>query len=314
MTDSAGAIAETGAHPASVFARSRPRYGELLIRIFLVVAALITVLTTVGIVFALFSETISFLNEVPLQDFLFGTDWAPLFHPPSYGVIPLVTGTLLTSFIGLLVGVPLGIGSAIFLSEYASRRTRNFFKPVLETLAGVPTVVFGYFALTAVTPWLRSIGIEVSVFNALSAGLVIGVLIVPTIASISEDALSAVPSGLREASFGLGASRLQTSVRVVVPAAVSGIVAGVVLGASRAIGETMVVLLAAGQQPNLTADVREPVETMATFIAATGKGDIPTGSLDYKTIFAVGALLFVMTFALNMISTYIVNKYREEYE
>jgi phosphate transport system permease protein len=257
-------------------------------------------------VFALFSETISFLGEVPLKDFLFGTTWSPLFNPPSYGVIPLVTGTLLTTAIGMIVGIPLGVGSAIYLSEYATPRTRKFFKPILETLAGVPTVVFGYFALTVMTPWLRKIGIEVDVFNALSGGLVIGILIVPTIASISEDALSAVPRGLREASFGLGAGKLATSLRVVVPAAFSGIVAAIVLGASRAIGETMVVLLAAGQRPNLTVDVKEPVETMATFI--------PTGSLDYKTIFAVGALLFIMTFVLNIFSTWMVNRYREEYE
>lgn len=313
MSQSSAATARADA-TASVFAPGRPRYGELLIRAFLVAAALITVLTTVGIVFALASETIAFLGEVPIQDFLFGTTWSPLFEPPSYGVIPLVAGTLMTTAIGMIVGIPLGVGSAIYLSEYASSRTRKFFKPVLETLAGIPTVVFGYFALTVVTPWLRSIGIEVAAFNALSAGLVIGILIVPTIASISEDALSAVPQGLREASFGLGAGRLQTSLRVVVPAAFSGIVASVVLGASRAIGETMVVLLAAGQRPNLTWNPLEPIETMATFIAATGKGDIPTGSLDYKTIFAVGALLFVMTFVLNMFSTWVVNRYREEYE
>lgn len=309
-----GALAAKADATASVFARSRPRYGELAIRASLVVAALITVLTTVGIVFALASETISFLGEVPLHDFLFGTTWSPLFEPPSYGVVPLVTGTLLTTAIGMVVGIPLGVGSAIYLSEYATPRTRTFFKPVLETLAGVPTVVFGYFALTVVTPWLRKIGIEVDIFNALSGGLVIGILIVPTIASISEDSLSAVPRGLREAAFGLGAGRLQTSMRVVVPAAFSGIGASIVLGASRAIGETMVVLLGAGQRPNLTADVRRPVETMATFIAATGKGDIPTGSLDYKTIFAVGALLFVMTFLLNIFSTWMVNRYREEYD
>jgi phosphate transport system permease protein len=313
MSELAGTIAKTGA-PASVFARSRPRYGELLIRGFLIAAALVTVLTTVGIIFALASNTIAFLGEVPLHEFLFGSDWAPLFKPPSYGVVPLVTGTLLITFIGMFVGVPLGVGSAIYLSEYASTRTRKIVKPVLELLAGVPTIVFGYFALTLVTPWLQDIGIDVGVFNALSGGLVIGILIVPTIASLSEDALSAVPSGLREASYGLGASRFQTSVKVVVPAAFSGIVASLVLGASRAIGETMVVLLAAGQKPNLTLNPLEPVETMSTFIAATGNGDIPTGSLAYKTIFAVGALLFVMTFLLNMFSTYMVNKYREEYD
>lgn len=309
----AGTSAKTDAS-ASVFARSRPRYGELVIRGLLVAAALVTVLTTVGIVLALASNTIAFLNEVPLQDFLFGTTWSPLFNPPSYGVIPLVAGTLLVTAIGMVVGIPLGVGSAIYLSEYAAPRTRKIVKPIIELLAGIPTIVFGYFAFTLVTPWLQSIGIEVAVFNALTGGLVVGILIVPTIASLSEDALTAVPRGLREASYGLGASRFQTSVRVVVPAAFSGIVASIVLGASRAIGETMVVLLAAGQKPNLTLDVRQPVETMATFIAATGKGDIPTGSLAYKTIFAVGALLFVMTFLLNMFSTYMVNKYREEYD
>ncbi len=302
------------AAPAAVFARRRPRYAEKLIEASLLVAALLTIFTTVGIVYALFRETFSFFGEVPLTDFLLGTEWHPLFSPPAYGVLPLVTGTLMVTGIALLVAVPLGVGSAIYLSEYASKRTRKTIKPILEMLAGVPTVVFGFFALTLVTPFLRDIGIDVDVFNGLSGGLVVGILVVPTIASIAEDALSAVPSGLREASYGLGATKYQTSTKVIVPAALSGIVAGVVLGASRAIGETMVVLLAAGQRPNLTFDMREPVETMTAFIAATGKGDIPTGSLDYKTIFAVGALLFVMTFALNMLSNYMVGRFREEYE
>lgn len=302
------------AAPGAEFVRSAPRYGELLIRLALVAAAVVTVLTTVGIIFALASETIKFLGEVPLGDFLFGTEWSPLFTPASYGVLPLVAGTLQITAIALIVGVPLGVGSAVYLSEYASGRVRRTVKPLLEMLAGVPTVVFGFFALAVVTPFLRSLGIDVEIFNALSAGLVVGILIVPTIASIGEDALSAVPHGLREASYGLGANKLQTSTKVIIPAAFSGIVAGVVLGASRAIGETMVVLLAAGLKPNLTLDPREPVETMAAFIAATGKGDIPTGSLDYRTIFAVGALLFVMTFVLNMISSYLVQRFREEYE
>ncbi|MFY9489181.1 MAG: phosphate ABC transporter permease subunit PstC, partial [Solirubrobacterales bacterium] len=205
-------------------------------------------------------------------------------------------------------------GSAIYLGEYAHPRTRKIVKPILELLAGVPTVVFGFFALATVTPFLKSIGLDVEVFNALSAGLVVGILVVPTIASVSEDALAAVPNGLREASYGLGATKFQTSVKVMVPAALSGIIASVVLGAARAIGETMVVLIASGARPNLTWNVTEPIQTMAAFIAATGKGDIPTGSLDYKTIFAVGSLLFVMTFVLNMFSNSMVRRYREEYE
>lgn len=294
--------------------RSRPRYGELAIHVALIAAALLTVATTVGIVLSLLSETLAFLDEVPLKDFLFGTEWAPLFKPPSYGVIPLVAGTLQITLIGLVVAIPLGVGSAIYLSEYASARTRSAVKPVLETLAGVPTVVFGFFALSFVTPLLRDIGIEVDIFNALSGGMVVGFLTIPTVASVSEDALSAVPSGLREASYGLGATKFQTSVKVMVPAALSGIIASIVLGASRAIGETMVVLLASGSKPNLTWDVTEPIQTMAAFIAATGRGDTPTGSIEYKTIFAVGALLFVMTFVLNMASNWLVRRFREEYE
>lgn len=297
-----------------VLERGRPRYGELAIRALLAAAAIVTILTTIGIVLSLASETLSFLGEVPLTDFLFGTDWAPLFHPPSYGVIPLVVGTLQITLIGLIIAIPLGVGSAIYLNEYAQPRTRRIVKPVLEVLAGVPTVVFGFFALTAVTPFLQAIGLDVGVFNALSGGIVVGVLVIPTIASVSEDALNAVPQGLREASYGLGATKRQTSVSVLVPAALSGIIASIVLGASRAIGETMVVLIASGSRPNLTWNVLEPIQTMAAFIAATGKGDASTGSLAYKTIFAVGALLFLMTFLLNMFSNAMVRRFREEYE
>ena len=310
----ASTIAQRAVPETSVFGTARPRYGEAVIRVLLVMAAGVTVLTTIGIIYALFSETYRFLQEVPLHDFLFGTEWSPLFSDPQYGVLPLVCGTLVITAISTLVAVPLGVGSAIYLSEYAQPRTRKIIKPALELLAGVPTIVFGFFALTFLTPLLQSIGIDVGTFNALSAGLVIGVLVVPTIASISEDALSAVPIGLREAAYGLGASHFQAATRVIVPAALSGIVASVVLGVSRAIGETMVVLLAAGQVPNLTIDVRQPMETMTAFIAATGKGDVPTGSIGYKTIFAVGALLFVMTFVLNMVSNRITRRYRETYE
>lgn len=300
--------------PAVSLSRGRPRYGESVIIALLFAAALLTVITTIGIILSLAGETISFLSEVPIREFLFGTEWAPLFKPPSYGVLPLVAGTLQITFIGLIVAVPFGVGSAIYLNEYAKPRTRKIIKPILEILAGVPTVVFGFFALTAVTPFLAAIGIEVQVFNALSAGLVVGVLVIPTIASVSEDALTAVPQGLREASYGLGASKRQTSISVLVPAALSGIIASIVLGASRAIGETMVVLIASGAKPNLTWNVLEPIQSMAAFIAATGKGDAATGTIAYKTIFAVGALLFIMTFVLNMFSNAMVRRFREEYE
>ncbi len=304
----------TAAKRPVVLERGRPRYGELTILGLLGLAAALTVLTTIGIIFSLAGQTISFLGVVPITDFLFGTDWHPLFNPPAYGVVPLVVGTLQITLIGMIVAIPVGVGAAIYLNEYARPRTRKIIKPILELLAGVPTVVFGFFALAAVTPFLRSIGLDVGIFNALSGGLVVGALVIPTIASVSEDALNAVPQGLREASYGLGATKRQTSVSVLVPAALSGIIASIVLGASRAIGETMVVLLAAGGKPNLTWNVLEPIQTMAAFIAATGKGDAPTGSLAYKTIFAVGALLFFMTFLLNMFSNAMVRRFREEYE
>lgn len=300
--------------PAVSLSRARPRYGERVIIGGLFAAAALTVVVTIGIVLSLAGETLSFLREVSLIDFLFGTEWTPLFNPPTYGVLPLVAATLQITFIGLIVAIPLGVGSAIYLNEFASSRVRKIVKPVLEVLAGVPTVVFGFFALTAVTPALQALGIDVAVFNMLSAGVVVGFLVIPTIASVSEDALTAVPQGLREASYGLGATKRQTSLTVLVPAAFSGIVASIVLGASRAIGETMVVLIAAGARPVLTLDPREPVQTMAAFIGMTGKGDAATGSLAYKTIFAVGALLFVITLLLNLFSNMMVKRYRQEYE
>jgi phosphate transport system permease protein len=227
-----------------------------------------------------------------------------------------VVGTFLATGIAMLVATPLGLGAAIYLSEYARPRTRRIFKSALELLAGVPTIVFGYFALTWFTPKVLNdfLGLDVPVFNALSAGIILGFMVVPTIASIAEDAMSAVPSSLREGAYGLGATKLQVSTRVVFPAALSGIVAAIVLGISRAIGETMIVLVAAGQVPNLTADPRESVETMTTFIAASAKGDLPTGSIGYETIFAVGMTLFVMTLVMNMISIRFVRKYRQVYE
>jgi phosphate transport system permease protein len=292
----------------------RKRWGEVVIKGLLGLCALVSVATTVGIVVALFAPAFEFFQQVSFIDYITGTEWSPLFLQASFGVLPLITGTLLVTFWACLVAIPCGLGAAIFLSEYASSRTRNVLKPALETLAGIPTVVFGYFALTFATPLLRDIGISVEIFNALSAGLIMGVMIIPTVASLSEDAMSAVPSELRQGAYALGSTKLQVSTRIVVPAAISGIVAAFVLGISRGIGETMIALLAAGQLPNLTFDPRVAVETMAAFIAATGAGDVPTGSLEYKTIFAVGATLFVMTLIVNAISIRLVRKYREEYE
>jgi len=292
----------------------RRRWGEIVIQGLLALCALVSVATTVGIVIALFAPAFEFFQQVSFVDYITGTEWAPLFLQASFGVLPLITGTLLVTFWACLVAIPCGLGAAIFLSEYARPRTRSILKPALETLAGIPTVVFGYFALTFATPLLRDAGINVEVFNALSAGLVMGVMIIPTVASLSEDAMSAVPSELRQGAYALGSTKLQVSTRIVVPAAVSGIVAAFVLGISRGIGETMIALLAAGQLPNLTFDPRVAVETMAAFIAATGAGDVPTGSLEYKTIFAVGATLFVMTLIVNAISIRLVRKYREAYE
>ena len=295
---------------------ARRRYGEEAIKVGLFLAALVSILMTVGIVISLLRETIGFFGEVSMVDFLTGTDWSPLFADPSYGVLPLISGTLLITAIAIAVAIPLGLGSAIYLSEYARPRVRRTLKPILELLAGVPTIVFGYFALTFFTPVvLRDLlGVEVQVFNALSAGIVMGFMVLPTIASVSEDALSAVPQSLREGAFGLGATRRQVSLRVVFPAALSGVVAAIILGISRAIGETMIVLVAAGQQPNLTADPRGAIETMTAFIAATGKGDLATGSIAYKTIFAVGTTLFVMTLIMNALSIGFVRRFRQVYE
>ena len=303
----------TRAEPLTL-APPRKRWGEAVIKALLALCALVSVATTLGIVLALFLPAIEFFQEVNFVDYITGTEWAPLFLQAKFGVIPLIAGTLSVTFWACLVAIPSGLGAAIYLSEYARPRTRNVLKPALELLAGIPTVVFGYFALTFVTPLLRDIGLQVLVFNALSAGLVMGVMIIPTVASLSEDAMTAVPRDLRDGAYALGSNKLQVSTRIVVPAAVSGIVAAFVLGISRAIGETMIVLLAAGQQPNLTFDPKQAVETMSAFIAATGAGDVPTGSVEYKTIFAVGATLFAMTLVVNAVAIRLVRRFREAYE
>jgi phosphate transport system permease protein len=303
-----------GAAVGSRIRRSGRRWGEDAIKVALGLCALVSVATTVGIVIALLVPSIDFFTEVNPIDFLTGTNWSPLFEPASFGVVPLVVGTLSVTLWGCIVALPLGLGAAIYLSEYASPRTRKSLKPALEVLAGIPTVVFGYFALTLVTPLLRDIGLGADIFNALSAGLVIGVMLIPTVASLSEDAMTAVPQSLRDGAYGLGATKLQVSTRVVVPAAISGIVASWVLAISRAVGETMIVLLAAGQQARIDWNPLHAIETMTAFIAATGQGDIPTGTIEYKTIFAVGLTLFVATLFMNIVSIRLVRKYREVYE
>jgi phosphate transport system permease protein len=237
-----------------------------------------------------------------------------LFQPAHFGVVPLVLGTLKITAIACLVCVPCGLGAAIYMSEYARPRVRAVLKPGLEVLAGIPTVVFGYFALTLVTPLLRDIGIHVDIFNALSAGLVVGIMLIPTVASVSEDAMQAVPVGLRQGSYALGATKYQTSTHVIVPAAISGIIASFVLAISRAVGETMIVAIGAGLLPTMTLDPRVQTETMTAFIAATGIGDVPTGSIEYKTIFAVGLTLFAMTLVLNLFAIRMVRRFREVYE
>ena len=305
---------EITAGPEPRLRAKRRRYGEDVVKVALGICALISVATTVGIVIALFVPAFEFFQEVSIVDFLTGTNWSPLFEPASFGVLQLVSGTINVTIIASLVAMPFGLGAAIYLSEYASPRTRGTLKPALEILAGIPTIVFGYFALTFMTPLLRDIGIQVDIFNTLSAGLVMGVMLMPTVASLSEDAMGAVPRDLREGAYALGSTKVQVATRVVVPAAVSGIVASFVLAVSRAVGETMIVLIAMGQQPNLTLNPKEAAEAMTAFIAATGAGDVATGSIEYKTIFAVGALLFVMTLVMNVVAIRLVRKYREVYE
>ncbi|MDF1478635.1 phosphate ABC transporter permease subunit PstC [Leifsonia sp. H3M29-4] len=293
----------------------KPRYGEFVIRLILRVAAAITVVTTIGILIALAVPSIGFFAEVPVFEFLFGTRWAPRFADASFGVIPLVTATAWTTVLALLVAVPLGLGAAIFLAEYASSRLRKILKPLLEILAGVPTVVYGYFALqfvqsTVFREWLQ---LPTGAFSVLAAGLVMGVMIVPTIASISEDAMSAVPQAMRQGSAALGANRMQTTLRVVFPAALSGIVAAIVLGISRAVGETMIVAIAAGNQARIVTNPLEQGQTMTGFIANAALGDSRVGSLEYDTLFAVGLLLFLITLLINFISIRFVRRFREIY-
>ena len=286
---------------------------EWIIERLLFLCAALSVLTTAGIIAVLAFETYEFLQEVSIIEFLTGTEWTPLFANQHFGVLPLVAGTMLVSTIAMVVALPMGLLAAVYLSEYAPSGVRRVIKPVLELLAGVPTVVYGYFALTFVTPLLQQAFPTLSGFNALSPGLVMGLMILPLVSSLSEDAMRAVPRGLREGSYALGATRMQTALKVVVPAAFSGITAAFILAASRAIGETMIVAIAAGQQPRLTANPLVPVETMTAYIVQVSLGDTPQGTLEYRTIFAVGMLLFIGTFGLNLVSAWLRERYREEY-
>lgn len=277
-------------------------------------SAVITVLITAGIVWVLLSESIAFFQEVSLIEFLTAREWTPLFDQKQFGIMPLLAGTMLTTVIAIAVALPIGLTIAIYLNEYAPTKLKRTVKPLLEVLATIPTVVYGFFALTVVTPFLQKIIPGLAGFNALSAGMVMGIMIIPMISSLSEDAISAVPRSLREAAYGMGSTRLQTAFQVMVPAAYSGIVVSVILAISRAVGETMIVAIAAGQQPRLTLDPTVPIETLTTYIVQVSLGDVPHGSLEYRTIFAAGIVLFIFTFALNNFSFWIKKKYQEKYD
>lgn len=287
---------------------------EYLIEKLLFSSALITIAVTIGIIGVLGFEAIIFFSEVSILEFFTDTQWTPLFADKHFGILPLLTGTLLTSFIAISVALPIGLSIGIYLSEYAPKSFRKTVKPLLELLAAVPTVVYGFFALIVVTPFLQGFIPNLSGFNSLSAGIVMGIMIIPFISSLSEDALHAVPDALREASFGMGATKLQTAFKVVVPAASSGIIVSIILAISRAIGETMIVAIAAGQQPRFTLDPTVPVETITAYIVQVSLGDVQHGSIEYRTIFAAGITLFVVTFLLNTISYRIRKKYQQRYE
>jgi phosphate transport system permease protein len=303
--------------PAAVSDRLATRRTRVLreraIEFMLLLAALVSVFTTLGIVYILVSESIAFFRHVSPLDFLTDTQWTPLFDDAHFGIMVLVSGTLVSSLVALFIAVPMGTIIAIYLSEFASMRMREFAKPLLELLAGVPTIVYGYFALLFVTPILQWLIPSLPGFNLLSAGLVMGIMIVPTVASLSEDAMRAVPAALREGSYAMGATRLQTALKVVTPAAFSGIAAAYILGISRAVGETMILAVAAGMQPNLTWNPLEPAATITSYIVQVALGDLPHGSIGYRTIFAAGLTLMLITLAFNILGHTLRRRYRESY-
>jgi phosphate transport system permease protein len=300
--------------PLSLRAPRSRRIQESAISAVLFLASAVSILTTIGIVAVLIFESSGFFSEVSPIEFLTGTRWAPLFVPQSFGVLPLLAGSLLVAAGAAIVALPIGLASAIYLSEYAAPKVRGVVKPALEVLAGIPTVVYGFFALTFVTPMLQGVWPDTQIFNALSASLVVGVMIIPVVASLSEDAMSAVPVSLREAAYALGATRLEVSLRTVLPAALSGIVASFILAISRAIGETMIVAIAAGATPNLTLNPFESVQTMTAYIVQVSMGEVSYGTIEYRTIFAVGLTLFAITLLMNIVSIFVLRRFREVYE
>ncbi len=286
---------------------------ERAIGVLLFLCAALSTLVTVGVVVVLLKETVSFFSEVSVLDFLTDTRWEPMFQEKHFGVLPLLAGSFMVAGGSAFIALPVGLLTAIFLSEYAGLATRRILKPALEILAGIPTVVYGYFALTFVTPLLRTLFPETDVFNAASASIVVGIMIVPTVSSLSEDAMRAVPEALREGAYGLGATKLEVSTRIVVPAALSGIIAAFILAISRAIGETMAVTIAAGNLPNLTLNPLESIQTMTAYIVQASLGDTPQGTLAYRTLFAVGMTLFLITLSMNVLSQWVLRRFREEY-
>jgi len=298
---------------AMAVARRRRLAKEKAIEVVLLAAASVSIVTTLGILYVLISETAIFFSEVSFSQFFFDTQWTPLFEDKHFGIWVLLSGTFTSSMVALSVAIPLGTVIAIYLSEFATPLVRELIKPVLELLSGVPTIVFGYFALLFVTPLLQQLIPSLPGFNLLSAGIVMGVMIIPYISSIAEDAMRSVPMSLREGSYAMGATRLQTAARVVFPAAFSGVAAAYILGISRAVGETMILAVAAGSQPNLTINPAESAATVTSFIAAVAQGDLPHGSIEYQTIFAAGLSLFVVTLIFNLAGMYLRRRYRESY-
>ena len=289
----------------------RLRNYEKAFRVLLYAAAAVTVLTTLGILVSLAWNTFEFFRQVPFLSFLFGTVWTPLFANPKYGVLPLVTGTLLVAVGAALISIPIGLGSAVFLSEYASRRVRAILKPLLELLAGIPSIVYGFFALTTITPFLRSLIPSMSIFNAASASIAIGIMTIPLVASLSEDAMSTVPDSLRHGAYALGTTKFEVVSGIVIPASMSGIFASFILAVSRAIGETMIVALAAGAKPSLTLDPLQSVQTLTAFIAQASMGDIAFGTTGYYSLYAVAFLLFLVTMGMNLVSHSIIRRQRK---
>lgn len=301
-------------HTENLLSQKKSRLGETFLNRLFFVCACLSVITTATVVILLTWETVVFFQEVSPAEFFFTTRWTPLLEPKHYGILPLIAGTMMIVVGAALVAVPLGVACALYLSEYASDRARNIVKPILEVLAGIPTVVYGFFALITITPILRSFMPETEVFNALSAAIVVGIMILPMVASLCDDALRAVPDSLRHAAYSLGATSFEVSCRIVIPAATSGLFAAFVLAISRAIGETMAVTLAAGATPNLTMNPLESIQTMTAYIVQVSLGDAPTGTTTYQTLFAVAAVLFVITLALNVLASWVIKRYREVYE